>query len=84
MAELREEMTRALPVAVMAEARAAQAERRAQESAILLASTHEETNEVTHKVAFLEGELAVVRQAQVTTEAKLPGLVRRVANADRQ
>jgi hypothetical protein len=47
------------------------------------ASTHEEANEVAWKFSLLEDEPTVARQARDTAEVKLPGLVDRAANADR-
>jgi hypothetical protein len=48
----------------------------------LLASTHGEADEVARKVTLLEGELAVVRQARDTAEAKLLSLVYMATDAD--
>jgi hypothetical protein len=67
----------------MAEALATQAERRARESVVLLASTHGEADNVARKVTLLEGELAVAHPAQDTTKAKLLVLVDRATDADR-
>jgi hypothetical protein len=47
----------------LAEARAARAERRAWESAVLLAFAHGVADKVARRVTLLEDELAVVCQA---------------------
>jgi hypothetical protein len=47
VAELREEVTREQAAAVMAETRAARAERMAQERVILLATSHGKADDVT-------------------------------------
>jgi hypothetical protein len=57
---------------VIAEARAKMG---AQESVASLASAHREADEVVWKVTLLEGELAIMRQAQDMAEARLLGLV---------
>jgi hypothetical protein len=54
-------VTQAQATAVMAEARAAQAEKRARENVVSLASAHGEADEVAQKVTLLESELVVVR-----------------------
>jgi hypothetical protein len=69
--------------AIMSEARAARAERRAQESVVLLASARKEADEAAQKVTLLEGRLVVVCQARDTAEAKLPGLTDKATYADR-
>jgi hypothetical protein len=48
---------------------AAQAERMAQERAILLVTTHGEANEVAQRVFILEGELMAARRARDATVA---------------
>jgi hypothetical protein len=83
MVELQEEVTRAWAVAIMAGARAAQAESMSQESAILLGSTRGEADEASRKVSLLDGELAVARLAWDTDEAKLSSLVDKASDADR-
>jgi hypothetical protein len=83
MVELQEEVTRARAVAIMAGARAAQAESMSQESAILLGSTRGEADEASRKVSLLDGELAVARLAWDTTEGKLSSLVDKASDADR-
>jgi hypothetical protein len=75
-------VTRVRAAAVAVEARAARAERKARESAALLASAHGEVDEVAQKVMLLESELVVVRQAQNMAEVKLPDLVDRATDAN--
>jgi hypothetical protein len=60
----------------MVEAWPAQAERRARESGVSLASTRGESNEVARKVTLLE--------AQDMGEAKLPGYANRAVDVDRR
>jgi hypothetical protein len=80
--KLREEVTWAWVTVVMAEAWTARAERKARESVVLLSSAHGEADEVAWMVTLLKGELAVAHQTQDMTEAKLPDLVDRAADAD--
>jgi hypothetical protein len=67
----------------MSEAQAARAERRAQESVVLLASARREADEAAQKVTLLKGGLVVVWQAWDTAEAKLPGLTDKATYVDR-
>jgi hypothetical protein len=59
--ELREEVTQARATSVMTVARVTQAERMAQERAIMLASTLGEANEASRRVSFFESELVATR-----------------------
>jgi hypothetical protein len=70
VAELQEEVTQARAAIVMAETRAARAERMAQERAVLLATSRGEADEVAQRASALEGELVVAHQARETTKVK--------------
>jgi hypothetical protein len=61
VAELREEVTWVWVAVIMAEARAAPAERIPQERVVLLATTHGEEDEAAQRVSALECELMVAR-----------------------
>jgi hypothetical protein len=74
VAELWEEVTRVWVAAIMAETRAARAEKMAQERAILLATIHSEVDEVAERISILEGDLVAVRQAQDAIEGKFMSL----------
>jgi hypothetical protein len=74
VAELWEEVTRVWVAAIMAETRAARAEKMAQERAVLLATVHSEVDEVAERISILEGDLVAVRQAQDATEGKFMSL----------
>jgi hypothetical protein len=74
VAELQEEVTRARVATVMAEARATQAEKMAQESFVLLATAHGEADMVAWRVSVLEGELMATRWAWDAAKEKLPNL----------
>jgi hypothetical protein len=82
VAKLQEEVTRTHVVAIMVEACAAQAERMAQERAVLLATAHGEADKVARMVSFLEGELVATRQSQDVAEEKLPSMADKVAIDD--
>jgi hypothetical protein len=73
--ELWEEVTQAWAATIMAGSRAAQAERMAQESIILLVTAYGEASEPTQRVFALEGKLVAARQAQDATEEKILSLV---------
>jgi hypothetical protein len=55
-----------------------------QENAALLASVHEEANELTWRVTFLEGELEYVCQTRDMAEMNFQGLSAEVAGANRR
>jgi hypothetical protein len=74
VAELWEEVTRVWVAAIMAETRAARAEKMAQERAVLLATVHSEVDEVAERIFILEGDLVAVRQAQDAAEGKFMSL----------
>jgi ABC-type phosphate transport system ATPase subunit len=61
MVELQEEVTRAQVTVVVAGVRATQAERMAQEKAVLLATARGEMDEVAQSASILEDELVVAR-----------------------
>jgi ABC-type phosphate transport system ATPase subunit len=61
MVELQEEVTRAQVTVVVAGVRATQAERMAQEKAVLLATARGEMDEVAQSASILEDELMVAR-----------------------
>jgi hypothetical protein len=84
VAELREEVTWVWAATIMVEVCAAQADRMAQEMAVLLACTREEAHEVARRVSFIEGELAGACQARDTTKEKLPSLVDRSTTVDQR
>jgi hypothetical protein len=82
VAELREEVTRVRAAGIMAETCAARAEKMAQETAVLLATVHDEADEMAQRVCALEGELVVTRQAQGMAEGKILSLSSQAATAE--
>jgi hypothetical protein len=82
VAERREEVTRAQAATRMARAHTTQVEGMAQENVVLLATTHDEAAEATHRVSILEGELATTHQAKDAAEEKISSLEAKVAAAN--
>jgi ABC-type phosphate transport system ATPase subunit len=84
MVELQEEVTRAQVTVVVAGVRATQAERMAQEKAVLLATARGEMDEVAQSASILEDELVVARWARDATEEKIRSLAAKVVAANQQ
>jgi hypothetical protein len=83
VAEIQEEVTRVWAAAIMVGAQAPQAERVAQEIAILLVCAHVEADEVVQRVSLLKGKLVDVCRARDAAQVKLSCLVEKAVAADR-
>jgi hypothetical protein len=70
--------------AVMVGARAARAERLAQERGVQLVTTHGEVDEVAFRVSALEGMLRAMRRARDATEVKFLSLAAKAVATERQ
>jgi hypothetical protein len=82
--ELWEEVTQVWVATIMAAAHTSQAERMAQEQAILLATACDEAVEAAQMVSILEYKLMATRQARDVAEEKLLSLMAHVAVTDHQ
>jgi hypothetical protein len=76
--ELQEEVTQAEAATIMAAARAAQG------NTVLLATTHGEAMEVTHRVSISGEELVSMCRARGATEEKILSLTAKAAMADQR
>jgi hypothetical protein len=82
MVKLQEEVTWAQATALMAGVHATQAERMAQEKAVLLVTTRGEVGEVAQRVSVLENELEATCHAWDAAERKIPSLTAKAVVAD--